>query len=551
MKPLDTGVIAPEELAMAHSADQNVAIGQQAVLDATQNSAVLDVPLGQVPEDLPPIEPPEFVLSKRISDDQHNAMGAPGGLPGLNGNPSPDAQSISGVPSDVSALLGDTHSALQHAAAPVNQALDQATGVLNGAVGSAPSTVAAAISQAQAAIPTSLPALPTDPVAALMQGVSVPALPGVDLLMKPILDLLSSFGTGVIGALDPTAILSSSSKIIDMAMQVGKGSMTTVEQLWQSQAARNAQATSQQNNVEGQETSKRGIDISDLTQKAAAVVQQGNAQLLTVASSFATQATAMAPVILTPPAQATLMASATEHLGQAVGIVNATRGDLAGKTGELSGMVQQLVAPGGGPAPQEVAQALAQNVGQPILEQAQSTAQDTATQAAGLNSSTTGSPNSTTTASALNTGSPSTTNHGSPVGVPGSPSRTGSGTPSRTGTGTPSIPSVPKTTALPGTSMPVRPISGVPGSTAFGPGTGTPSTTTAGAGAGNSFMGGGAGAAGAQGRNEDEHSRTVQPYQSATGNDDLTGPLGESTPDVIGATHSDEIVTSDYEQDQF
>ncbi|PXX57834.1 hypothetical protein DFR70_11664 [Nocardia tenerifensis] len=549
MKPLDTGVIAPDELAVAHAADQNVAIGQQAVLDSAQNAAaqaVLDVPLGQVPDDMPPIEPPEFVLSKRISDDQHAALATPAGLPGLNGNPTPDAQSIAGVPSDVSALLGDTHTALQHVAAPVNQALDQAAGVLNGAVGSAPSTVAAAVSQATAAIPTSLPALPADPVAALMQGVSVPALPGVDLLMKPILDLLSSFGTGVIGAFDPTAILSQSSKVIDMAMQVGKGSMTTVEQLWQSQAARNAQATSQQANVEGQETSKRGIDISELTQRAAAVVQQGNAQLLTVASSFATQAAAMAPVILTPPAQATLMASATEHLGQAVGIVNATRGDLAGKTGELSGMVQQLVAPGGGPAPQEVAQALAQNVGQPLLEQAQSTASDTATQAAGLNS-TTGTPSSTTPASVHSTNSPSTTNHGTPTGVPGSPSRTGTGSPSRNGT--PSVPSVPKATALPGTSMaPVRPISGVPGSTGFGPAsTGSPSTTTAGA--GNSFMGGGAGAAGQ--RSDDEHSRTVQPYQSATGNDDLTGPLGESTPDVIGATHSDEFLTSDYEQDQF
>ncbi|WP_405165393.1 hypothetical protein OG203_09960 [Nocardia sp. NBC_01499] len=554
MKPLDTGVIAPEELAMAHAADQHVAVGQQAVLNATQNSqAILDVPLGQVPPDLPPIEPPEFVLSKRISEDQHNALGTvPSGMPGLNGNPAPDGHGISGVPSDVSALLGDTHTALQHAAAPLNQALDHATGVLNGAVGSAPSTVAAAVSQATAAIPTSLPALPADPVAALMQGISVPALPGVDMLIKPILDLLSSFGTGVIGALDPTAILSQSSKVIDMAMQVGKGSMTTVEQLWQSQAARNAQATSQQHNVEGQETSKRGIDISDLTQKAAAVVQQGNAQLLTVASSFATEAAAMAPVILTPPAQATLMASATEHLGQAVGIVNATRGDLAGKTGELGGMVQQLVAPGGGPAPQEVAQALAQNVGQPILEQAQSAASDTATKAAGLDSSTSNStiPASTTPASVHSMSSPSTTGHGISTGVPGSSHLSAgspSGRPSTTG-----IPSMPKVAALPGTSMsPMRPIGGVPGSTGFGPGaTGSAGSSASGTGAGNSFMGGGAGAAG-QRSGEDEHSRTVQPYQSATGNDDLTGPLGESTPDVIGATHSDEIVSSDYEQDQF
>ncbi|MBF6168448.1 hypothetical protein IU486_27390 [Streptomyces gardneri] len=541
MRPLDSGVIAPEDDAVAHAAEQNVAIGQQTVLDALQQSpaqAVLDLPLPQLPEDLPPIEPPAFVLSRKISEEQHSAGAVPAGLPGLNG--APGAQDVPGVPHEASALLGDMNTAVGHVATPVVEAaLDQAHGVLNGSLADAPSAVASTVNQAATATAAgALPPLPADPVAALMQGVALPALPGVDVLMKPILDLLGSFGTGVIGALDPTAILSQSSKIIEMAMQVGKGSMGTVEQLWQSQAARNAQAASQQANVEGQETSQRGLDISEITQRAAAVVQQGNAQLLGIASSFATQATALAPVILTPPAQATLIASATEHLGHAVGVVNATRGDLAGKTAELSGMVQQLVAPGGGPAPQEVAQALAQNVGQPILEQAQSTASDTATKAAGLDSYTPGTSNPTTTpSSVLNSHSPGTS-HGTPSALLGSsPGRPGS----------PSTPSVPKPGGLPGaTAAPIRPVGGVPGTTAFG--TGTPgSTTPAGS---NSFMGGPAAAAG-QRSNDEEHSRNVQPYLSPTGNDDLTGPLGESTPDVIGATHSDEIISSDYEQDQF
>jgi hypothetical protein len=64
-------------------------------------------------------------------------------------------------------------------------------------------------------------------------------------------------------------------------------------------------------------------------------------------------------------------------------------------------------------------------------------------------------------------------------------------------------------------------------------------------------MGGSPAAAGQRGSDDEERSRNVEPYQSRTGNDDLTGPLGESTPDVIGATHSDEMVSSDYEQDQF
>ncbi|WP_330229769.1 hypothetical protein OHA40_27650 [Nocardia sp. NBC_00508] len=525
MRPLDSGVIAPEEQAITHAAEQNVAIGQQTVLDALQSSpvqAVLDLPLPQLPEDLPPIEPPAFVLSRKISDDQQSLGGVPAGLPGLNGVPS--GEDPPGVPHEVSALLGDVNAA---AAPVVRAALDRADGVLSGGLGDAPSSIATAVNQAAAA----LPPLPADPVAALMQGVALPALPGVDVLMKPILDLLGSFGSGILGALDPTAILSQSSQVIEMAMQVGKGSMAAVDQVWQSQAARSAQATSQQANVEGQETSQRGIDISELTQRAAAVVQQGNAQLLGIASSFATQATALAPVILTPPAQATLIASATDHLGHAVGVVNATRGDLAGKTAELGGMVQQLVGPG----PQEAAQALAQNVGQPILEQAQSTAADTATKAAGLDSAAPGTLNPATTPSSVHATPSPSTNHGAPSGLLGSPGRPG----------TPSTPSVPKPTGLPGTpAAPIRPVTGIPG-TPFG--AGTPGTTATGA---NSFMGGPAAAAG-QRNDDDEHSRTVQPYLSPTGNDDLTGPLGESTPDVIGATHSDEIISSDYEQDQF
>ncbi|MGK8556748.1 hypothetical protein [Nocardia gipuzkoensis] len=528
MRPLDSGVIAPEEQAVAHAAEQNVAIGQQTVLDALQNSpapAVLDLPLPQLPEDMPPIEPPAFVLSRKVSEDQQTIGATPAGLPGLNGVPG--GEDLPGVPHEVSALLGDVNSA----AAPVVQAaLQHADGVLSGALADAPSAIATGVTQVNQAA-AALPPLPADPVAALMQGVALPALPGVDLLMKPILDLLGSFGTGVIGALDPTAILSQSSKVIEMAMQVGRGSIATVEQVWQGQASRNAQAASQQANVEGQETGQRGIDISELTQRAAAVVQQGNAQLLGIASSFATQATALAPVILTPPAQAALVASATEHLGQAVGVVNVTRGDLAGKTAELSGMVNQLV----GPEAQEAAQSLAQNVGQPILEQAQSTASDTMTKAAGLDSSAPGTTSPLTTPSSVH-GTPSpSTNHGAPSGLFGSPGRPG----------TPSTPSVPKPTGVPSTPVaPIRPVAGMPG-TPFG--TGAPGTSAAGA---NSFMGGPAAAAG-QRNDDEEHSRTVQPYSSPAGNDDLTGPLGESTPDVIGATHSDEIISSDYEQDQF
>ncbi|MET7769015.1 hypothetical protein [Nocardia sp. NPDC005366] len=552
MDTADTGLIAPQDQSLASI--QNAAEdGNQIAAAMVQNTpqAIQDLSLPQLPEDMAPIEAPEFYLAKKISDDAQNNGAIPGGLPGLNGGAAPDAQSVLGAaPTDVSGLLGDANTAIGHATAQAQSATQGVLDQANGVVGSALSTGAAQVTQAAASIPTSLsslPALPADPVAALMNGLSVPALPGVDQLLQPILSLLSSFGTGVLGALDPTQILSQASQIIDKAVAVGKGSMATVEQVWEGQSARSAQAASQKAAVEGQETSGRGVDISQLTEWAASDVQRGNTELVAVVSSFVTQAVAMAPVILTPPGQAALIASATEHLGNAVTVVNATRGQLAGKTAELNGVVAQMLGQSGLPAPQDVAQAAIQNIGEPLLSEAQ----DTATKAAGLGSDSSGSPSlgsqaptSAQSAGQGSSGSPSSLgalgtarSGGSGGRSGGSGSGSGSSSSARPGAGSPGS-----------TVSPLRSVAGLSGTSLGSTGTGA---STSAAGTGNSFMGGGAGAgSGGRGGDDDQHSRTVQPYQSIIGNDDLTGPLGESTPDVIGAPHSDELL-SDYEQDQF
>jgi hypothetical protein len=536
MKPMDTGVIAPDLQSVA--IEEAVIATQNTAVDALQNATqgLSDLSLPQLPADMPPIEAPEFVLARKITEESPQLGTMPAGMPGLNGNSTPDASAIlsGAVPPDVSQALTDAHTAISNAAAPVVQAAQsvaqQAQSAVSSALGGAGTQGAAASAAATD--------IPTDPVAALMQGLSIPGIPGIDTLFQPILELLSSFGTGVIGAFDPTAILSQSSKVIEAAVSIGKGGLQTVEQLWQGQSSREAQAASKTAQTQGQDTSQRGIDISELTQRAAAVVQQGNAQLLGIASEFATQATALVPVALTPPGQAALIATATEHLGSAVAVANATRGDLAGKTAELTGVVNQLLGTSGLPAPQEVAQAVMQNIGEPIMEQAQSVAENATTNASSLldGSTTSGSPSTSTTTASTNTGHTTT---GSP-GITGISGRSGSG-----GTSTGS-PSTQKVTGTPGST--VSPISRVSGLSGTSLGTGT---STSASGTGNSFMGGSPGATGQRGANDDEHSRNVESYQSRTGNDDLTGPLGESTPDVIGATHPDELVSSDYEQDQF
>ncbi|WP_227981751.1 hypothetical protein [Nocardia spumae] len=542
----DSGVIAAPAAPTAPSSPVAPAAPAASAPDATlapaeQQGPFADLSMPQLPPDTPPAQAPAFTTARKEYDDGSHALGAPH-LPG-GGSGAPDPSEAHGVVGDaLSPLLGAGHGAIDQAAgvlggvagAPTvldgaHAALNQAPAALGGATG--------AVQQAAAAAPVTgvLPAnMPADPVAALMSGMALPAIPGIDMLFKPFLDLLSSFGTGVMGSLNPADLLSQSSQVIQSAMQVGMGAMKSVEQVWQGKSANSAQTAGQQAQAHGEDASQRGFDISKLTEEAAAVVQRGNVQLTAVAESFAAQASALAPLIFTPPAQGVLMTTATEHLGQAVTIVNATRGELGGYTGQLSNVVNQLVG-ANGPNAADVAQSVAQNVGQPIMEQAQGLLSGGAdTQAAGLGDLGSGlSGTASTHASGFGGGNGA--HPGSMTGAGGGLGGLLGNTAS--GGGTAAKPGI-------GSSVPGRPA-GVPGMP-FGPGMpGTPGQATPGSG----FMGGG-GPAAAGGRNSDEErGRTVQNYQSATGNTDLTGPLGESAPEVIGQTHSDEII-SEYENDQ-
>nr|WP_228536660.1 hypothetical protein [Nocardia sp. XZ_19_231] len=500
------------------------------------SQAILDVSLMQVPEDVAVGEEAVFTLAQKITDEAQNGSMSPAGLGGLGGlGTGVQPQDIlSGVAEDASSALSGLQGTVAQVAAPASAAaltaFDQAKSALTGTSGAGAANTSGASTSAAATT------LTEDPVAALMSGLSLPALPGIDTLFQPFLDLLSSFGTGVFSALDPTTILSNSSAVIEQAMSLAQGGVKTVQQVWEGQAADAATTASQQAQTQGQDTSQRGIDISALTQQAATVVQTGNAQLTTIATTFAAQATALAPTIMLPPTQATLIGLATTHLGEAVSVVNVTRGQLMGYTGELSGVVGQLAGQSGLPSPEEVLSAASENIGEPLLTQAEEALTgggDSSTTAASTTAGTTTTPGSTT-ASSLGTGGSGGSGGGSgaSLGALGT-ARGGAGGSSA---GTPSA-GTPKTTAaVPGAAVPAGRV--MPTVNAMGSGT----TTAASTGGTSGMMGGGAGAGGGAGRgnNEEEHGRTVQPYQSRTGNDDLTGPLGESTPDVIGAVHEDE-----------
>ncbi|WP_306362005.1 hypothetical protein [Nocardia sp. CC227C] len=553
MSPVDpAGVIGPDPTAGA-------AVATMPTAGADPRGPLPDVPLFQLPADVAPFEPPAYLVSRK--EFEQGAAPVPGGVPaGMSdtaaadstaapgGNPGPDAASgilggdigldtAQGMFGDRSALdsaqgvLDGGRSALDAAQGVLDggrSALDSAHGVLDGARGaldgarSAPHTGPGTLPDAQAALaPGALPPLPADPVQALLSGMALPAIPGLDALFKPFIDLLNGFGTGVLGAVNPTTLLSRSAEFIEGAVQIGTGALKTVETLWQGKSATAAQAAGQEARGHGEETARRGFDISALTEQAAAVVQRGNLQLTAIAQSFAAQATAMAPVALTPPGQAALIASATEHLGAAVAVVNATRGELGSYTAQLGGVLGPLLGQGGGPNPAEVAQSLAQNVGQPILSQAQELLKsgiDQTTRPAGAGPVPINPGDLDTKAAGLGGGGAGAGAGGGAGGIGG----VGGLAAKPGGPGS----SIPGGNLAPAGGSPFGSgSSGAPGVGGLPPGgyMGAP-------------YGGGAGQRGA----DEGHTRTVQPHHNHSGETELTGNLGPASPEVIGDTAIDD-----------
>ncbi|MEV6768969.1 hypothetical protein AB0N05_10125 [Nocardia sp. NPDC051030] len=512
MRPLDAG---SGVIGMVNPTHPSHPLSPEA-LHYAPTGPLLDLPLGQLPDDVAAFEAPAFALSSKEFEQSGGSPlsgGLPHGLGGgtqgadthaasmLDGTLSPGLDAAHGVLSGAQQALSDTQGVLGNAQAALND--------VPGAISAAQS----ALTQAAASLPA-LPPLPADPVGDLMKGLALPAVPGMDALFKPFLDLMNSFGTGVLGQLNPTTLLSQGSKIIEGAVSVGSGALKTVESLWQGKGSQSAQSAGQQAQNQGQETAQRGFDLSTLTEQAAAIVQRGNIQLTAIAQSFATQAAAMAPVALTPPGQAALIASATEHLGSAITVVNVTRGELSGYTAQLNGIIGQLAGQSGGPNPAEVAQSLAQNVGQPILEQAKGLLES------GLSSATNpanGNPQS---------GDPSLDTKAAGLGGGGGGGAGGGGGGGIGGGGIPSTP------GGPGSSIP----GGRVAASASPFGSGAAGLAAMGGQAGSGFMGspGAAGAGRGGGGSDQQHARTVQPYQTVSGESELTGNLGASGPGVIG-----------------
>ncbi|WP_235172167.1 hypothetical protein [Rhodococcus erythropolis] len=189
------------------------------------------------------------------------------------------------------------------------------------------------------------PVLPNNAVGSMLAGIPVPALPGIEDLFAPLIELGKSLGTGTFAGIDPVGIFNQVSTLIDHAMGLSQSAVAEVGQTWNSTGSEAATELSRSAQNSGAELSERGTAISKTAAAAAESVQRGNANLAAIAQSFATTVAAAAPIAWTPPGQAMLLASAAEHMQAAVASVTRTRGEMLGHTAAMNALAGSIPVP--------------------------------------------------------------------------------------------------------------------------------------------------------------------------------------------------------------
>ena len=191
-----------------------------------------------------------------------------------------------------------------------------------------------------------LPQLPdANAITELLQSIPVPVLPEIEEFLRPLTELGSLFGTGIVGALDPSAVLQQASRLLESATALGRSALHALPESWEGATADAAADHGMRARQATVELTDRGDRIGDVTRAATATVERGNVELTGIASSFVSIAVAAAPVAITPVGQAALLASAVEHLQAALAVVARTRGELTVHTGAMSALTTPIPVP--------------------------------------------------------------------------------------------------------------------------------------------------------------------------------------------------------------
>lgn len=164
-------------------------------------------------------------------------------------------------------------------------------------------------------------------------------------LAAPIVQLLTTFGTGVLPGGGPADVLRSSSTAIDSVHALGRAGLTELEASWSGATAAHAADRAVAAQGSAVAISDRGNSIADVVALASADVNAGIVELTRILESFVSIAVAAAPTLATPTGQIMLIGAAIEHLGRALAAVAKVREQLAGHTARMLEFVDPHATP--------------------------------------------------------------------------------------------------------------------------------------------------------------------------------------------------------------
>ncbi|MGB3605136.1 hypothetical protein [Gordonia sp. (in: high G+C Gram-positive bacteria)] len=194
------------------------------------------------------------------------------------------------------------------------------------------------------------PVLPTPPTFPALPSLSdlpgIPVLPALPLpmvdptlLLKPITDLLATFGTGQLGGSptgDPAQAHQQIAQVLDSGVGTLLKAVQSVDGAWAGEGATSAIVAATRTATEAAAVAMQGTGMSVDLQAAAAIVAAGAAELQGIVVKTAGLLSATLPAIATPPGQIAALGIAAEGLAEGVAVVSATRAQLIAPTASMT-----------------------------------------------------------------------------------------------------------------------------------------------------------------------------------------------------------------------
>lgn len=176
----------------------------------------------------------------------------------------------------------------------------------------------------------------------------------IELLSKPIVDLLGAFGSGHVPTGGPADVLRASSRTLDTVQRIGQTAVSELATTWSGPAAAAAVDLAEEAHGSATRLARHGDEMAEIIDRACEKVQAGVVELQSIVQSFTSIAVSSAPVLLTPPGQTMIIAAAVEHLQRALAVVARVRAELAVHAGEMTALASPPPVPeppGAPPAP--------------------------------------------------------------------------------------------------------------------------------------------------------------------------------------------------------